>query len=299
LTGYRLSPGKEGIVAVVFSTKVRTGINSVLGAAGLRLETLTAERREHARLDMLSAAGLFDRPVYALSPGMADFDVGPMAAAYNEHREALERLRKLETNDVGYNPDNTFFRSPDVDALYLLVRTLKPARVVEVGCGHSTRITRQAIKDGGLSTQLIAIDPWPRAEIEAFVDRFERRRLEEVTDYSIFDELVPGDILFIDSSHLANLGNDVARLFCDVIPRLKPGVVIHVHDIFLPYEYPQHEARDWAGWGEQYVLHALLQGGKHELIWPGHYLKRSGKWFEALPFLNNGPSHSFWFRYGG
>jgi len=274
------------------------GINRLLGGLGLKLDTLTAERREHARLDALSAAGLFDRPVYALSPGMAEFDVGPIAAAYEEHKAALERLRQ-PGNEVGFQPDNTYFRTPDMDALYLLVRMLRPAQVVEVGCGHSTRITRQAIRDGALATRLTAIDPWPRNDIAPFVDHFEKRRLEEVEDYSLFDSLAANDILFIDSSHMANLGNDVARLFCDVIPRLKPGVVVHVHDVFLPYEYPQHEARDWSGWGEQYVLHALLQGGKHEILWPGHYLQRTGKGLEALPFLATGTAQSFWFRIGG
>ncbi|HYE46133.1 MAG TPA: class I SAM-dependent methyltransferase [Caulobacter sp.] len=283
---------------MAFSTDVRMGINRLLGGLGLKLDTLTAERREHARLDALSAAGLFDRPVYALSPGMAEFDVGPIAAAYEEHKAALERLRQ-PGNEVGFQPDNTYFRTPDMDALYLLVRMLRPAQVVEVGCGHSTRITRQAIRDGALATRLTAIDPWPRNDIAPFVDHFEKRRLEEVEDYSLFDSLAANDILFIDSSHMANLGNDVARLFCDVIPRLKPGVVVHVHDVFLPYEYPQHEARDWSGWGEQYVLHALLQGGKHEILWPGHYLQRTGKGLEALPFLATGTAQSFWFRIGG
>jgi predicted O-methyltransferase YrrM len=275
------------------------GLNRLLAMLGLRLDTLTAERREHGRLDALAAAGLFDRPVYALTPGMAEFDHGPIARAFIQHKEALERLRDAGANDVGYEPDNNYFRSPDMDALYLIIRMVKPRRVVEVGCGSSTRVTRQAISDGQLDAQIIAIDPWPRNDIAKLVDRFEPRRLEEVEDYSIFESLERDDVLFIDSSHLAHLGNDVARLFCDIIPRLSPGVVVHVHDIFLPYEYPRAQSRAYAGWGEQYVLHALLQGGRHSILWPGHYLQRTGRGLDALPFLANDVAQSFWFRIGG
>ncbi|WP_235754343.1 class I SAM-dependent methyltransferase [Ruegeria pomeroyi] len=132
----------------------------------------------------------------------------------------------------------TAITTPDAEALYLMIRRYQPRRVIEVGCGNSTRITRQAALDGGLETEITAIDPWPRADIAGVVDRFEQARLEEV-DPAVFAALEADDVLFIDSSHQVRMSNDVAHLFCRIIPALAPGVVIHVHDVFLPYEYPK------------------------------------------------------------
>jgi len=113
--------------------------------------------------------------------------------------------------------------------------------------------------------------------------------------YDVFDSLEGGDFLFIDSSHELRVGNDVARIVCDIIPRLKPGIVLHLHDIFLPYEYPRHFALANPAWGEQYIIHALMQGRWCETLWPGYYLQRARPEMAAkLPFLNSGQAQSFW-----
>jgi hypothetical protein len=106
-----------------------------------------------------------------------------------------------------------------------------------------------------------------------------RRRLEDVPPSELQDLLQPDDILFIDSSHEIRSGNDVVTLFLNVLPRLHSGVVIHVHDIFLPFEYP----REWViqntlnvNWSEQYLVQAMLQGSdQFEVLWPGHFLQRT------------------------
>ncbi len=166
------------------------------------------------------------------------------------------------------------------------MRMFEPRRVVEVGSGNSTRIMRQAVMDGGLDTEIVAIDPQPRIEIEAVVDRFVRARAETLEDYAEFDALEPNDILFIDSSHEARVGNDVARLFLCVLPRLKPGVVIHVHDIFLPFEYPLEVTTQPRVWTEQYVLQSILQWAPVEVLWPGYYVQAARPDLHAeLPFL--------------
>ncbi|MFC6687301.1 class I SAM-dependent methyltransferase [Jhaorihella thermophila] len=271
-------------------------LNGLLEELDVKLADLAPDREERARLHAFEAAGGLDRPAYALSPGMEGFDIAPLVQEHARHAGALARLKDPARNDTGYAPGNGYYDSPDADALYLMVRRFAPERVIEVGCGNSTRVTRQAVIDGGVATRITAIDPWPRADIADVVDRFEQARLEQV-DPALFEALGPGDILFIDSSHQVRVSNDVAHLFCRIIPALAPGVVIHVHDVFLPYEYPKRFFYDCPGWGEQYLLHALLQGGGFEMLWPGYYLQRERPdAVAALPFLAEGRAQSIWVR---
>lgn len=282
---------------MAFSTTIRVHLNDALAKVNLELTSLTAKRREYSRITELVNDGLFERAPYTLVAGMDSFDAKNLVAAYERYGDRIERLRCLGANDVGYDPQNGYFRSPDLEPLYLLVRMLMPRRIVEVGSGSSTRITRQAILDGGLNTKVIAIDPCPRNNIRPFVDRHISSRLEHL-DNQVFEALEPGDFLFIDSSHEVRLGNDVARIFCDIVPRLKAGVILHFHDVYLPFEYPLSRVDDeCARWGEQYVLHAFLQSRSDEILWPGYYLQRTRPDLKSrLPFLFDGTAQSFWFR---
>ncbi len=269
-------------------------LNAVLDRFGVKLIDKVTEREERARLEAFERAGGLTRPAYALSPGMDKFDITQFVEEYRQHAGALDALKDPARNQTGYRVGNGYYDSPDADALYLMIRRFQPKRVIEVGCGNSTRVTRQAIIDGGLETQITAIDPFPRADIAHVVDQFEQKRLEDV-DPSVFDQLESGDVLFIDSSHVVRMSNDVAHLFCRIIPNLKPGVVIHVHDVFLPYEYPKRFFYDCPGWGEQYVLHALLQSDAFSMLWPGYYLQQDRPdAVEALPFLEDGRAQSIW-----
>ena len=271
-------------------------LNALIGELDVMVVDAAGEKAEKARLAAFEAAGGLEGPAYALSPGMADFDVTELAQEYSEHRCDIDRLHDTARNETGYQPGNGYYDTPDAEALYLMVRRHVPAQVIEVGCGNSTRITRQAVIDGGLATRITAIDPYPRADIAHVVDHFEQKPLEEV-DPALFAGLKSGDILFIDSSHQVRMSNDVAHLFCRIIPGLAPGVVIHVHDVFLPYEYPKRFFYDCPSWGEQYMLHALLQGGGYEVLWPGYYLQRGRPdAVAALPFLASGRAQSFWIR---
>ena len=269
-------------------------INAALEELGVKLVDRVTEQDERARLEAFEAAGGLTRPAYALSPGMEGFDISQLVAEYERHKAALDALKDPARNQTGYRTGNGYYDSPDADALYLMVRRFQPKRVIEVGCGNSTRVTRQAIIDGNLDTTITAVDPYPRADIAHVVDRFEQKRLEE-TDPALFAELEARDILFIDSSHVVRMSNDVAHLFCRIIPTLKPGVVIHVHDVFLPYEYPKRFFYDCPGWGEQYVLHSLLQSGAYSMLWPGYYLQQDRPdAVTALPFLAEGRAQSIW-----
>lgn len=149
---------------------------------------------------------------------------------------------------------------PGVDAasLYAFVASRTPRTFIEVGSGNSTKFVRRSIDDHGLGTRLVSIDPHPRAEIDALCTEVVRQPLEE-TDLSIFGALGPGDICFIDNSHLAFQNSDVTVFMLEVLPSLKPGVLVGIHDIMLPSDYP--EAWRERFYNEQYLLAAYLLGG--------------------------------------
>ena len=146
---------------------------------------------------------------------------------------------------------------PPLDALaaYTLVRTRKPSRIVEVGSGHSTRFLARAVRDGGLETKITAIDPQPRADLFALDIDLVRAPVQQA-DRAPFQALSAGDFLMIDSSHVLMPGSDVDLLFNDVIPALPPGVIVQVHDVFLPDDYPSEWA--WRGYNEQLALGPLI-----------------------------------------
>lgn len=280
------------------STRIKTFLNSTLRPLNVRVDSWTRLDAEAARVAALEAAGHLTRPRYPLTGGMRRLDVSALAEAWETHKDAIERLKNPATNRTGYTAGNNYYTTPDLEVLYLMVRTLKPRRVVEIGCGNSTRIVRQAILDGDLATELVAIDPLPRADISGLTDRFEECRLEEIDNFIERYPLGADDILFVDSSHEVFVGNDVANIFCRIIPALPRGVVVHVHDVFLPYDYPPCFARDYSHWGEQYLLHALILGRDCDVLWPGHHLQRDRiDLHDRLPFITSGNAQSFWFRW--
>ena len=143
-------------------------------------------------------------------------------------------------------------------SLYGMFNHFRPARYYEIGSGHSTRYARRAITDLGLDTHLLSIDPHPRAEIDAICDSVIRESVETV-DVSMFDDVGPGDLLLLDGSHRAFQNSDTTVVLMEVVPRLAPGVVVGVHDILLPNDYP--EAWFERYYNEQYLLGCLLLGG--------------------------------------
>jgi hypothetical protein len=151
--------------------------------------------------------------------------------------------------------NNSFFGYLDGAALIEILIWKSPVRYMEIGSGNSTKFSRHAIKSGGLSTKIISLDPEPRAQIDALCDTSIRRRLEDC-DLSLFDQLEAGDILFFDGSHRVFTNSDVTVFFLELMPRLKPGVIVHIHDIFLPLDYPPKWQRRM--YSEQYLLAAML-----------------------------------------
>jgi Methyltransferase domain len=163
---------------------------------------------------------------------------------------------------------NDFFRGMDCAALYTFLGTHNPPRFVEVGSGYSTAFARRAVSDLSLRTEIISIDPEPRAEIDRLCDRVIRRPVQDVD--GVFTELESGDILFIDSSHVVLQNSDVVTLHLDVLPALPPGVLIHIHDVFWPYDYPPRMTGLF--FSEQYLVGAaLLAEGTHYRIRMANY----------------------------
>lgn len=282
----------------MITTQIKNTINGVLRPLNVRVDTWTAIDAERRRIAKLETAGHLDAPRYPLPEQLRRVETARIAEAYRAYAGQIERLKNPETNATGYDARNDYFTTPDLEALYLMIRTIAPRRIVEVGCGNSTRISRQAIIDGGLTTELVAIDPMPRVDVAKLTDRFEQRRLEDLDDFESVFSLEPGDFLFIDSSHEVFVGNDVANLFCRILPALPPGVIVHVHDVFLPYEYPPAFARPYSRWGEQYLVHALVRSRDCEVLWPGYHLQRDRvDLHDSLPFLRRGRAQSFWFRW--
>jgi hypothetical protein len=278
------------------TTNIKDAINTALRPINLKLDTLTAEKVEADRVQRQIVIGQFERPAYPLLDGMRTFDGAPLGATFAACRTDLDRL--LQGGPPGrFDRANTFYNTPDAEILYLMVRSLSPKRIVEVGSGNSTRIIRQAVADGRLIVSHIAIDPEPRADITGLTDRVLRQRFEETDAMGELCALEANDILFVDSSHKVHVANDVSKLFCNAIPALAPGVVVHVHDVFLPFDYPEPFCVDYSGWGEQYLLQVMLAARPREILWPGYYLQKlRPELRQALPFLASGRAQSFWFR---
>lgn len=219
--------------------------------------------------------------------------------------------RKQADADGGYFVDNGAFESVDAEVLYATIRGAKPARVLEIGSGWSTLLSLRALEANraeGSEGRLTAIEPYPHAFVRDAIAT--RPELAEMLDEQVqglpldlFSSLGEGDILFIDSSHVLRIGSDVQYEFLEILPRLRPGVLVHVHDIFLPGEYP----RDWVFgpehrfWNEQYLLQAYLIGNtRTEVAWGSNWMHRRHpealeKAFASYDRDTRFPG-SFWFR---
>lgn len=153
---------------------------------------------------------------------------------------------------------NTMFPGLDAAFLYMLITNQKPARYIEIGSGTSTKFVRQAIRDHGLDTRIISIDPEPRADIDGLCDEVIRMPFEDVPA-SVFEQMSPRDIFFLDGSHRCFQNSDVTVFFTELLSAIPAGCFYGIHDIFLPCDYPPAWAERF--YSEQYVLAAYLLGG--------------------------------------
>ncbi|HUQ92161.1 MAG TPA: class I SAM-dependent methyltransferase [Bryobacteraceae bacterium] len=145
----------------------------------------------------------------------------------------------------------------DAAALYSFICLNRPQYYLEFGSGAATRFARQAIEDQVLSTEIICVDP-DHHDLDSIADVVIPKDITDL-ELDLLDELNRGDILYLDPSHLVGMATDSTLIFLEILPRLKPGVLVHLHDIYLPYDYPP----EWAdrNYGDQYLLAAWLLSG--------------------------------------
>lgn len=217
-------------------------------------------------------------------------------------REFMDELLMGQLSRFGFYLDNDAYGGVDPFVLYGFVRHFKPNMVLEIGSGHSSRVIAAALSQNSQGN-LISVDPYPsdqlRSDLHGFAHTIIEQRVEQLP-FDLFDQLNSGDVLFIDSTHTVRSGGDVNYLFLEVLPRLRPGVIVHLHDIFLPEEYP----REWLldkhiFWAEQYLLHAfLLFNSSFEILMANNFL---GKMYpdplkECFPGAMWWGGGSFWMQ---
>jgi hypothetical protein len=170
-----------------------------------------------------------------------------------------------------YHYHNGLFETVDAEITYSFVRHFKPSRIIEVGGGFSTRIMAAALQANRVKDEkegeLITVEPFPSPALQK-ITRLIPQRIQDV-DLDLFLSLQDGDILFLDSSHVVSVGSDVVREYLEILPRLQPGVIVHIHDIFLPSDYPREAVlSNLCFWSEQYLLQAFLTFNPHfEILW--------------------------------
>lgn len=195
--------------------------------------------------------------------------------------------------ETGFNLTNGSFESGDAEVLFYVIRSIQPQRVIEIGAGNSSLIISAALKmnlSEGSRSQHIIVEPYENKWLESLDARVIRERVETV-DFSIFEQLQNKDILFIDSSHVVKPENDCVFEYTELLPALPAGVIVHVHDVFTPYDYPS----EWINkrryvWTEQYILEALLLNSlQWEVLAPLNWLSKDSDQFQKYcPYFETG-----------
>lgn len=224
--------------------------------------------------------------------------------SFQEELRAIP-LDKSRPDSFGYR--NNMYSVGDAEILYNMIRLMKPERIIEIGSGNSTLMARLAIEanlrgDPAYRCAHFCIEPYEMPWLERVGVTVLRQRVEQV-DLEFFDALAANDILFIDSSHVIRPFGDVLREFHEIVPRLAPGVLVHVDDIFTPRDYPDHWLRaERRLWNEQYLLESFLAfNGSFEVICASNWLKHNhwDEFLRACPMMAHDPAQepgNFWFR---
>lgn len=234
-------------------------------------------------------------PIYAV-PAHCKYDLNKQIEFGRElvSQYGAECCFSTIPSENAYHYNNGYFETVDAEVAYCMVRHYKPTRVVEIGTGYSTRVIAAALEKNlerdGLEGRLISVDPNP----ERFAQDGWKHLVEQIPvavqdlQLEFFDTLESGDVLFIDSSHVVAVGSDVVREYLQILPRLRPGVLVHIHDIFLPSDYPRNAVLEnlWF-WSEQYLLQAFLSfNSAFEVLWASSAMQIHCPWVLEECFPN-------------
>lgn len=225
--------------------------------------------------------------------------------------KALKYSDKIQT--IKENPDpnnlsvpnwrNDYLPGLDIVGIYTLLAEIKPKRYVEIGSGNSTKVAYKSKTENKLDTKIISIDPYPRAEIDQLSDRVIREPFENI-DFEWIKDLGENDILFVDNSHRILPNSDSLVFYLELLPYLKKGVIVHIHDIYVPYDYPQFMCDRF--YSEQYglAMYLLSNPEKYRTILPNYFISEDEELSQLIapiwehPNLNRIERHggSFWFK---
>ncbi len=223
---------------------------------------------------------------------------------YKPQLQAIQKANQVQdVSQPGWN--NGFLPGLDIMALYTILAELKPRRYIEIGSGNSTKVAYKAKKDHGLDMEIISIDPYPRAEIDHLADQIIRTPFEQL-DNTFLQNLGENDVLFVDNSHRVLPNSDAMVFFLEVLPELKKGVVVHIHDIYIPCDYPQFMCDRF--YSEQYALSAFLLANptQYKPFFPNYFVSEDAELSAMIsdlwdhPNLEGVEKHggSFWLQIG-
>jgi hypothetical protein len=228
----------------------------------------------------------------------------------NQYAEILQDILKhkdvfqsIKTQDKETDPlqpvyNNGFLPGLDILGIYTIIAKFKPAKYIEIGSGNSTKVAYKSIKENSPDTEIISIDPQPRAEIDKLANQIIRRPFEEI-DLNFILDLKENDILFVDNSHRILPNSDSMVFFLEILPRLNKGVIVHIHDIYLPYDYPQFMCDRF--YSEQYglAINLLANKDRYTPLLPNYFISQDKELSSIIESIWDHPSLSKVEHHGG
>jgi predicted O-methyltransferase YrrM len=252
---------------------------------------------------------------------LARRDVSSLASIQLDESKMLKTFETLalhfakinfpETDEAShrYYYQNVFYSYGDAIILSSLLREYRPKRVIEVGSGFSSAVILDTLDDAGLGmTRCTFIEPFPE-RLRSLLLPADELRVEIIEQpiqkvgHEFFAGLDAGDILFIDSTHITKTGSDVNYELFEILPNLRPGVLIHFHDVFWPFEYPESWIfQDNRSWNELYILRAfLMHNDEYEILYFNDFFNKTfgAVVFNAHPLIPLNPGGGLWLRKRG
>lgn len=224
----------------------------------------------------------------------------------NELLSTHSKVSEFEIQCFTKIAGNKMLGGLDAFAYMHFIRKYRPELIVEIGSGYSAQVALCASANCHLDTKVVSIEPFPSdflLDVNQRENRHElvRQRIQDypLSDNDLFCELRENDILFIDSTHVCSVGGDLPAIFCRILPKLHPGVIVHVHDVSWPYEYPRQLVfKSGRFYNELYLLSTLLNHGNYDYLFGSyHLLMKKGAWLVAtsseLPYTSG---MSLWMR---